>query len=241
MSPRDETARRLFRQGDFVSLLKEYSGTAEGAWVADRDARLTVAHAAAITGNLPLARRLADISRYRDATLEDRARSELVLGVSAERTGDLSVARDHYVRGIGVLAHEDPSALFAWLHLHRFRLALEGDSKESLTGEVTRLRRLAIRVGDPQVTAYLHMCIAVFEGETGSTIEAFRHSWMAASLLESADSSALRSANLVNLGCLAILSGRPRDASTYLAEAQVLLRSTGDPSLLRGSPAILLT
>lgn len=229
MSPREETARLLFRRGEFVALLAEYSDVASEKSHSSADIRLTVAHAAAITGDLAAARRLASSRLGRSASTEELARSELVLGIASERVGDITIAQEHYERGITTLGPGSGGALEAWLRLHRFRLALERDSKESLKATLLALRRLVVRVADPQVTAYLHMCVSVLEGSTGRIDEALRHSQLAASLLESADSNALRSANLVNLGCLATLRGRLPEAATHFTQAESLVRSTGDP------------
>jgi DNA-binding NtrC family response regulator len=100
---------------------------------------------------------------------------------------------------------------------------------KALTAMIPSLRRLVTRSGESQLTAYLHMCIAVLEGETGHFDEARRHTDVAESLLEISDNNSLRSANLVNKGCLAILNCHLREATSSFHLAKGLTRRTGDP------------
>ncbi|MEQ1758749.1 MAG: sigma-54 dependent transcriptional regulator [Vicinamibacterales bacterium] len=94
------------------------------------------------------------------------------------------------------------------------------------------LKRSVVRAGDPQISAYLHMCTAVLEGETGGITEGNRHCDAAESLLELADNASLRASNLVNRGCLAILDYRPGDAVAALEQARQLGLTNGDRAVV---------
>ena len=102
---------------------------------------------------------------------------------------------------------------------------------KALTAMLPRLRRLVHRAGDPQLSAYLHICTAVLEGKTGSFDEAKRHCTVAESLLETSDNASLHASNLVNEGCLAICDYRLRDASQSFEKAKTLAVQNGDRSI----------
>lgn len=229
MPTREEAATQLFQRGEYIQLLRDFSDVVRPSATHAASIRLVVAHALAITGDLPKAKRLAHDVLAERLPSPHHARAHLVLGLAEERGGQVESALNEYKKALGLLTEGDDPSLAAWIHLHQFRLFVEGHSMKALIAMIPSLRRLVLRTGDTQLTAYLHMCIAVLEGETGHFDEALRHTDVAESLLQVENNSSLRSANLVNKGCLAVLNGSLAAAATSFDLAKGLTRHTGDP------------
>ncbi len=229
MATREEAAAQLFERGEYLQLLKQFPDVVSSPAPSSAKLRLVIAHALAITGDLPTARRLAHGVLAEQSPKSSYARARFVLGLAGERAGRVDEALSEYKTAVGLLADGDDPASIAWIQLHQFRLFVEGHSMQALTAMIPLLRKLIVRSGDPQLAAYLHMCTAVLEGETGHFDEARRHTVAAESLLEISDNCSLRSANLVNRGCLAILDGNLVEAATSFHLAKDLTRRTGDP------------
>jgi hypothetical protein len=70
------------------------------------------------------------------------------------------------------------------MHLHLFRFAADAQPSEALGVILPETRKAVTRAGRPSLTAYLHNCVATFEGHRGHFDEAHRHCELADSLLE---------------------------------------------------------
>ncbi len=229
MAAREELALTLSLSGDYRRLLEEFRDQLRSPSAMPSGTRFLLAHALAMTGDLPGARRLVGIRRERESS-QDRAQVEFILGLTSERGGQIDEALRHYETGRALLNQQDHASQLAWLELHRFRLLAEGHPMKALTAMLPSLRRLVYRAGEPQLVAYLHMCIAVLEGKTGGFDEARRHCSVAESLLAVSDNISLRGSNLVNEGCLAVFTCNLESARRAFSEAMALVPRSGDNS-----------
>ena len=89
------------------------------------------------------------------------------------------------------------------------------------------IRRLVTRAADPQITAYLHSCVAVLAGQMGQLDEARRHCDLAESLLKMAPNQWLLGNSLVSRSTLAILDSDLERAFECLTEAKNALSASG--------------
>jgi DNA-binding NtrC family response regulator/tetratricopeptide (TPR) repeat protein len=107
----------------------------------------------------------------------------------------------------------------AQMHLHLFRFAVDARPSEALNVILPGTRKAVTRAGRPSLTAYLHNCVATFEGYRGHLDEASRHCALADSLLETDPNAWVDSGILINRGCVAILRCEFRDAAKYFRAA----------------------
>lgn len=198
-----EAAARLFRQGEFVQLI-EGSGRTEAERRALEPAhRVIVANALAMTGHLEEAVRLAEIDRHTAVPASIRSQAEWILGLVDWRTGDIASALQHARLALRLAYESNELERIAWAYLNLFRILIETGPMDAITATLIDVRRLVARAGLPQVTAYLHNCVAVLEGQTGRLHEARRHLVIAESLLGLAPNARLAGSLQLNRGSVA--------------------------------------
>jgi DNA-binding NtrC family response regulator/tetratricopeptide (TPR) repeat protein len=105
------------------------------------------------------------------------------------------------------------------MHLHLFRFAVDARPSEVLGVILPATRKAVTRAGRPSLSAYLHNCVATFEGYRGHLDEALRHCALADSLLETDPNPWISCAILINRGCVAILRCEFREASRFFRDA----------------------
>jgi len=105
------------------------------------------------------------------------------------------------------------------MHLHLFRFAVDARPSEVLGVILPATRKAVTRAGRPSLSAYLHNCVATFEGYRGHLDEALRHCALADSLLETEPNPWISCAILINRGCVAILRCEFREASRFFRDA----------------------
>jgi DNA-binding NtrC family response regulator len=88
-------------------------------------------------------------------------------------------------------------------------------------------RRAVIRAGMPALTAYLHTCVAVLEGNRGHLDEAWRHCDIAESLLEADSNAWVLATNFLNKGCIATIRCEFNAASEYFRKAAAAAEVSG--------------
>ena len=132
------------------------------------------------------ARQLAELDQYERSSPLIRSHAESVLALVLWREADMDGALHHFHAAVR-LAHESSAAdKIAWAHLHLFRCLIDGHPNNAALAMLPDIRRLVTRAADPQITAYLHSCVAVLAGQIGQLDEARRHCDLAESLLEKA-------------------------------------------------------
>jgi transcriptional regulator with AAA-type ATPase domain/tetratricopeptide (TPR) repeat protein len=189
--------------------------------------RVIVAHALALAGELDDARQLAKLDHYERSTPLIRSKAESVLALVLWREADMDGALHHFHAAVR-LAHESTAAdQIAWAHLHLFRCLIDGHPNNTALAMLPDIRRLVTRAADPQISAYLHSCVAVLAGQMGQLDEARRHCELAESLLEMAPNQWLLGNSLVSRSTLAILDCDLERAFQCLTQAKNALSASG--------------
>jgi len=70
----------------------------------------------------------------------------------------------------------------AWAHLHLLRQIVDGHPIDLASAILPSVRAAVAKARSPQAAAYLHMCVAVLEGQNGRLSEAHRHCELSSSL-----------------------------------------------------------
>ena len=87
------------------------------------------------------------------------------------------------------------------------------------------------------LSAYLHTCVSVLEGQIGHPDEARRHCDIADSLLEHSPNTWLTAASLLNRGCVACLNCEFAVATSLLRSARTVAQKSGHATLTRAADA----
>src|SRR5262249_35407788 len=131
-------------------------------------------------GQLTVARSIAeDLSR----TPQLQAHAEIVLGLVDKRTGDFAASIRHFQTAGRVAKERNDAATHGWAQLHMFRLLLESEQYGVLAPMLRDLRQFVARMGDSNLSVYLHDAVAAWECQTGHLREAERHLEIARSIL----------------------------------------------------------
>ena len=222
-----EDAARLFRQGDFRAILTRSSRAFNTLRGLEPRLRVIVAHALALAGELDDARHLAELDRSQQSPPLIRSQAESVIALVLWREADMDGALHHFHAAVR-WAHESNAAdRIASAHLQLFRCLIDGHPNNAAPAMLPDIRRLVIRAADPQITAYLHSCVAVLAGQMGQVDEARRHCDLAESLLEIAPNQWLLGNSFVSRSTLAILDGDLARAFECLADAKSALSTSG--------------
>jgi len=225
MSISYETARALFKNGCFTELVANSNLAATGLASLRAKHRLLLAHALFFTDNLELSRSIAESVNENETS--NHARREIVLGLVAKQSGFPQDSARHFQHAVYLARQTRDVQEEGWAQLYLFRLLVESEEHEKLVPMLRELRLLVMRVGDPQLTAYLHDSVAALEVQTGRVHEAQRHLARAKGILQRHPSARLQEVVEVNEGCLAILSFNFPLALRHLRTARQLLPITG--------------
>ena len=231
-----EAAAKLFREGEFLQLIRA-SGHQEERHALEPRHRVILANALALVGELTEAQRLAEIDRHPTAPPSVRSQAELTLAMVSWRDGDLNSAVRLAQSAVHLAQESNEPERIAWAYLHLFRLLAEGGPIETVLGALPDVRRAVARAGVGQATAYLHLCVAILEGQTGRLDEARRHCDIAGSLLDLSSNVWLRGVSLVNRGCIACLSCEFEKATDLLRAAREVARTSGHSYLALATDA----
>lgn len=229
MPTREKALENLHRRGEFVQLLREARTIRLDPSIGTSAERALVAHALASTGEVSEALSLLRTLSPRNSTADERILAHIANGVAREQVGDHEAAENDYRAGAELARLASHSLGGLWAQLHRFRLLVERQPVDIVAAMLPDLRRAALRSGDPSLIAYLHMCIVVFEGQTGRLEEAHRHCGIVEAHLASVENSWLHCAHLLNKGCLFFLDGNLGAAREAFEQALPLAARTGDP------------
>ena len=198
-----EDGLTLVRSGQFRSLLDRFVPSSDAPDVSPQ-LRTLVAYVSALTDDVNVAVPLLQVN---DAKLSAATRSQIETthGIISWRSGSHELAWHHLQGGVRLARDANDSERLAWAYLHLWRLAIEvqpSNAVEALLGEV---RSAVVRACIPAATAYLHVCVAAFEGQRGNLDEVRRHCDIAESLLDVQPNAWVLSGALVNRSCVACL------------------------------------
>src|SRR5688572_13422769 len=178
-----ERAERMFRDGELLKLVRECGHDISHWRALEPGVRILVAHALAISGDLDVARVLAELSQGSRTSAPIRSRAEWILALDRWRRGDVQTARELAQKAVQTANQGNDTEWAAWAQLFHFRLKAEEDAEAALSSGLRDVRRAVARSGSAQAVTYLHICVAVIEGQRGRTDEARRHLNIAESLL----------------------------------------------------------
>ncbi|MEQ1572724.1 MAG: sigma 54-interacting transcriptional regulator [Vicinamibacterales bacterium] len=219
-----QDANRLFQSGEFAGLIEAFRE--RNAQTTDPETRILLANAYALTGHFEKAKAAASVDEKR---LSARANSqrETALGLVKWREGNSASAVGHFQSSIRIAQESRDPERLAWAHLHLFRFLIEDHPLDELMARLSDVRRSVISAGSPQVTAYLHACVSVLEGQTGRLAEASRHCDIAEALLEKAPNAWVSGILSLNRACLAVLDCRFEQASSCVAMVLQFVEQSG--------------
>ena len=237
-----ESARELFRAGQFVDLVGRARPTADLRSTSP-ELRLLVAHALFHTADTPTAERLALLENTPSASPAFRAHCEQILGLVRRRQGAIASARNHFHTAIQLAKEDRDYKRAAWSSLQLFRALAESESAATIAGMLPEVRSVVTRAADLQISAYLHDSIALMEVANGRLSESQRHIKLARSLLESEPNAWLLQVVEISSFFVAFLENDYATASEHLRSARNLLAVTGDQdkALIEGNDAHALT
>ena len=189
MSPLDEVLS-LFRRGRFSEALTRLKATPIPA-----DARLhaDVVHAELLErlGQTPHSQQLIErIKRSRHLTLADQAVCEFVLGqIASEATGHVDQALAHLWRAVSLARQANDLYRLCYAQLRLMVMLADSTGPQSVAALLAELRWNCLRLGDPHVSAALHVFLAEAEAKRGLVETASRHNELAQRLLAAATSN----------------------------------------------------
>jgi hypothetical protein len=108
-----------------------------------------------------------------------------------------------------------------------FRQAIDGHPTQSVMTLLPEARKAVTKAGHPHLSAYLHICVSVIEGQAGRFDEARRHCDIASSIIKTAPNSWLDGANLLNRASIAYLMCNFSAAVDYMKSAKQLVSKSG--------------
>ena len=232
-----EAAARLFRQGEFLQLIRGSGRDEHERRALEPRHRVILANALALVGQLDEAKRLAEMDRQPPLAAVTRSQAESTLAIVNQRGGDHGSAVCH-AKSAASLAEEsnDPERM-AWAHLHLFRLLIEVGPIGKVLAALPDVRRSVARAGANQTSAYLHMCVSVLEGQIGHVDEARRHCDIADSLLERSSNLWLIASSLTNRACIAYFNCEVEKATSLFRLAGETASRSGHVYLMRAANA----
>jgi DNA-binding NtrC family response regulator len=222
-----EVAERLFTRGELKELVRLVDQREPPAQALEPNTRIIVAHAFAIMGEWDRACVLAEVECRSPTSLAIHSRAESIMGLVRKGEGNFAAAVNHFRASLRYARESRDAERIAWSQLHLFRFLMENHPIDVVTAMVPELRRVVAKAGLPQVTAYLHLSISVFDGYHGRIDEALRHCDIADSLLQLAPNVwMLANANL-NRASIACLECKFKDAARYIQSATDLIARSG--------------
>ena len=233
-----EASDNLFQQGEFAKLVASVPSRDAGRALEPRH-RVILANALALVGTLDTALQLAELDSTDATSPNVRSQAELTIGLVHWRRGQLHSALRHLQTSVR-LAHESRDLRrIGWSHLYLFRILIEGYPIDAVLAALPEVRRIVTRVGLPHIAAYMHVSVAVLEGQVGRLDEGMRHCDIAESLLKVAPNSWLTGSALLNKGCIACLRCNFREAAEYIDAAMTYSALTNHAGLLAGTESTL--
>src|SRR5262245_9764462 len=213
-----DDALKLLRRGHFRDLISFLSQQNQ---LRDADLRWQVlfAYVLALTGRTSSASSALAFDNISKIPPPLRCQVEAAVGIVSWWSGDHNSAWTHLRCAVQQACELRDAEWIARMHLHLFRFAADAQPSEALGVILPATRKAVTRAGRPSLTAYLHNCVATFEGHRGHLDEALRHCELADSLLETEPNAWVSCGILINRGCIATLRCEFRDAARHFRAA----------------------
>jgi DNA-binding NtrC family response regulator len=221
-----DVATTLFREGKFRELV-ELSGSEKTRAALDIPERTILSTALAFLGHFDEAERLASLTSDASISILARSQSESTFAIVKWRRGLVSGAIRHAQSALRFAQDSQNSERIAWAHVHLFRLLIEGGCSDNALAMLPEVRRGVAHAGIGQVSAYLHLCVAVLEGQTGRLDEARRHCGIVDSLLTIAPNLWLSGQSTLLNGTISIVGCEFDSAFSYLTSAKQMANKSG--------------
>jgi tetratricopeptide (TPR) repeat protein len=196
-----EDALRLFRKGHLQALLDNFK-TEANARGAEARCRILFAYTLALTDHTSPAESLTQLDNS-NLTSSVRSQLESTIGVIGWRAGNRESAWQHLHAAVRWARESNDLERLAWAHLHLFRFAIEAGQPNGLPSILRDARTAVTRAAIPYLTAYLHVCVSVLEGQRGNLDDATRHCDIAESLLQIESNDWVRGAALMSRAVIA--------------------------------------
>lgn len=222
-----EIAQQLLRDGELPALTSSVDVGSRAFEALAPEHQLIFAQAFASLGEWEQARR--SLAFIDEAALPPllRSRAQVVLGLLARGRDSMIKAQEHFQFALRLAAASGDREQLAWAELRLFRHLIDRSSNDVLVAKLPAVRSAVMNAGTAQTATYLHECVAVLEGQLGRIDEARRHCDIADSLLSRCPNAWLQGVNLINRGCLAILSCDYKNATEYLSAARRAIVGSG--------------
>ena len=177
-----DEARALYRSGRFSSALARLD-TPRGARL-DIDTSLLKAALCEATGDASSAKLLVDQAlRSRLVSDAQRATGEYILSRLDAADGDPDGELHHLQRSQSLAERAGDSEQLSWTQLRILSLTADRIGAESCRAMVVRLRKGVSCLGNPSLSAAVHLAVADIDGKHGLLAKSSRHVVLAEGLL----------------------------------------------------------
>ena len=183
-----------------------------------------------------LARRLLS---SKSLSADQKGVSQFCLGLLLWEKGQPEAATDHFLASIDASRDAGDARRTAWTQL-RLLVSVSGHSPSPASGRLLQEARQSIlRLGDPVVSAGLHIFLGEIEAKRGLLAMARRHTALGQSLLKSGDNIWLDALSENTLTALAILQFDVISGMKHARRAIDLAQESGAAAILRAAYANL--
>lgn len=222
-----EAVQGLFNVGRFSDALRTLEGvprTLESA----TDIDVLRSELLERTGQYEKADELAGrLLEYRDATPIHQARCEFVLGMTKWGTGAIDQAVTHLQRAVSKARASGDLQRLCIAQL-RLMVVLADRTGADATDQIfTTVRESTIKLGEPSVTAALHVLVGEIEAKRGLFHSASRHTLLGKKLLSGSPNSWLEAIAENTLAAIAIMQCDLAKGLAHAERARDLSRSSG--------------
>src|SRR6516162_6630621 len=186
-----DEARRLERSGDLLAALNEVELHA-GPTSERLEARGLKASLLERLGRHGQSRALAcALLETKSLPAKLRAECEFVLAKIDREDGATEKALNRLQRSVQIAQQVDDLTCFCVSSIYLMLVLSQREGFDAIAPILSRTRSAAIKVGDPQLTAYLHVSVAQMEAKRGLLDNAERHTLLALNLLAAEPNFAL--------------------------------------------------
>jgi DNA-binding NtrC family response regulator/tetratricopeptide (TPR) repeat protein len=217
---------RMFVLGRYAELIRATRFNPTTAAGFEAPTRVMLTQTLAFTGDFEQAKRLASLDAEHP-NLKVRSQAHSTLGIVHDASNDLPGARHHHQAAVRFAQEANDSEQLAWAQLYFFRSLIESQPAAVVLAQLPLVRAAVTRAGNPQASAYLHVSVAAFEGQTGRLDEGLRHCDVAESLLSLAPNARIEGGLAINRACIAFQTCEFVDALRHLKKAAVCVEESG--------------
>ena len=201
-----EHALQLERSGHFILALRELehvSLSGDGK----TDAQVLKAGLLERLGRHAQSRAIAmSVLSSRNASARSRARCECILGRLDREKGAIHQAIERFQKAAMLAGETVDLQCLCWAHLFLMLIVSQRAGPEAATPLVSRARATATKLGEPHMTATLHMFVSQMEAYRGLLDSADRHATLALELIQESPNLWIEALSLNTRLAVAILT-----------------------------------